>query len=121
MVIGIENDYHGEPIWPGVLYSVQLAQYTILAKQNHPAFAELVQRVCHNLADLLNSKRLGDDTRFDEVMSSTGSFVFTEVMIYYFGNITGTHYDGSEFVALAEPLVVGDCLLLPKRFFGSLG
>jgi mannosyltransferase OCH1-like enzyme len=41
-VVGIENDHKGGRIWPTVPYTVQLAQYTVLAKPGHVVMARLM-------------------------------------------------------------------------------
>jgi alpha 1,6-mannosyltransferase len=83
LVLSIENDHNKQPIWPGSSYSIQLAQYTILAKPNHPAMSTLVDTVISNLQTLMKTKAgtgPGSNT-FEEVMANTGPFVFTDVMM----------------------------------------
>ncbi|KAM0428866.1 hypothetical protein ACHAPT_006666 [Fusarium lateritium] len=120
LVIGIENDHHKEPIWPGSPYSVQLCQYTVLAKPNHPAIRNLVKQVTHGLDELLASKNPGEHTTFEEVMSTTGPFAFTKAMMDYFNEITGEEHTGNELDRLKEPRLIGDVLVLPKDSFGWL-
>lgn len=120
LVIGIENDHHKEPIWPGSPYSVQLCQYTVLAKPGHPALKVLVDQVAADLEQLVKSKQPGDDTTFEEVMATTGPFAFTKVMMDYFTNVTSVDHTGDEFDDLQEPRLIGDVLVLPKDSFGWL-
>ncbi|RYP61911.1 hypothetical protein DL770_009678 [Monosporascus sp. CRB-9-2] len=122
LVIGIENDHHKRPIWPGLPYSVQLAQYTILAKPQHPAFIKLVDRVGAGLQDLLRSKQLDDKKKitFEDVMSTTGPFIFTQVLMEYFTEVTGMEHTGDELDNLQEPRLIGDVLVLPRICFGWL-
>ncbi|KAL6411124.1 hypothetical protein AUP68_04820 [Ilyonectria robusta] len=120
LVIGIENDHHKEPIWPGSPYSVQLCQYTVLAKPGHPALKVLVDQVAADLEQLVKSKQPGDDTTFEEVMATTGPFAFTKVMMDYFTNMTSVDHTGDEFDDLQEPRLIGDVLVLPKDSFGWL-
>lgn len=121
LVIGIENDHNKRPIWPGLPYSVQLAQYSLLAKPNHPAIVTLVDQVCENLQAWMGShadrKSL---TTFEDVMMNTGPFVFTDVMMKYFKNVTGEEHTGDELNGLEEPKLIGDVLVLPKDRFGWL-
>ena len=138
LVVGIENDHHGQPIWPGQPYSVQLAQYVMLAKPGHPALEALVDQVCINLRALLESKEkkkqqkqkaAGDGqqqqqqhakTTFEEVMATTGPFAFTRVLMEYFAEVTGTEHTGKELTKLRHPVLIGDVLVLPKDSFGWL-
>ncbi|EPE35072.1 hypothetical protein GLAREA_10768 [Glarea lozoyensis ATCC 20868] len=121
MVVGIENDHNKQPIWPGSPYSVQLAQYTILAKPNHPAMVTLVDRVSENIRSLMASKAGANPSNtFEEVMTTTGPFVFTDVMMKYFKHISGEEHTGDELNGLQEPRQIGDVLVLPKDCFGWL-
>ncbi|KAI2768121.1 glycosyltransferase family 32 protein [Daldinia loculata] len=120
LVVGIENDHHKRPIWRGSPYSVQLAQYTILAKPHHPAIAKLVDRVKENLEKLFQSKKPGGTVTFEDVMATTGPFAFTEVLMDYFTNATGIKHTGDELDSLREPKLIGDVLVLPKDSFGWL-
>ncbi|OBT54075.1 hypothetical protein VE04_10352 [Pseudogymnoascus sp. 24MN13] len=120
LVIGIENDHHKKPIWPGSPYSVQLCQYTILAKPGHPAIQRLVEQVTKALLELVESKKPGATFTFEDVMSTTGPFVFTRVMMEYFTEVTGVLHGGDELDRLQEPRMIGDVLVLPKVSFGSL-
>jgi mannosyltransferase OCH1-like enzyme len=122
LVLGIENDHNKQPIWPGSTYSVQLAQYTILAKPNHPALITLVDKVSENLRLLMETKtgKGPASNTFEEVMSNTGPFVFTDVMMKYFQEGTGEEYTGDELHDLQEPILIGDVLVLPKDCFGWL-
>ena len=160
LVVGIENDHHGRPIWPGSPYSVQLAQYVMLAKPGHPALLAALNRACANLRALLEAKKvqgrpqtqakaqaqtqnaaaaaaaelegLGFDRRrrrggsagmmitFEDVMKTTGPFVFTRALMEYFGQVTGTVHTGDELRGLREPVLIGDVLVLPRDSFGWL-
>jgi mannosyltransferase OCH1-like enzyme len=120
LVIGIENDHHKSPIWPGSPYSVQLCQYTVLTKPGHPAIRTLVDLVTRNLEQLTQSKRPGDVITFQDVMGTTGPFVFTQVMMDYFTEKTGVEHNGNELDRLKEPRLIGDVLVLPKDSFGWL-
>ncbi|KAI0418139.1 nucleotide-diphospho-sugar transferase [Xylaria grammica] len=120
LVVGVENDKHKRPIWPGSPYSIQLAQYTLLAKPNHPAIITLVDRVAKNLARLFEGKKPGDRVSFAEVMSTTGPFAFTEVLMDYFTEVTGTKHTGDELDSITEPQLIGDVLVLPIDSFGWL-
>ncbi|KAK4148423.1 nucleotide-diphospho-sugar transferase [Chaetomidium leptoderma] len=126
LVIGIENDHHKQPIWPGSPYSVQLCQYTVLAKPGHPAIKTLVNQVTDNLQHLLHSKTAtpggGSSTTitFEDVMSNTGPLAFTKVLMDYFTEVTGVQHTGDELDQLEEPRLIGDVLVLPKDSFGWL-
>ncbi|KEY74288.1 hypothetical protein S7711_00445 [Stachybotrys chartarum IBT 7711] len=120
LVIGIENDHHKRPIWPGSPYSVQLCQYTILAKPNHPAIGALVDQVTAALQALTESKQAGEAVSFEEVMATTGPFAFTKAMMDYFAAQTDVRHTGDELHRLAEPRLIGDVLVLPKDSFGWL-
>ncbi|KFY02715.1 hypothetical protein V490_00423, partial [Pseudogymnoascus sp. VKM F-3557] len=121
LVISIENDHHKEPIWPGSPYSIQLSQYTILAKPGHPAIQTLVERVTGSLEKLIELKKPGATFTFEDVMSTTGPFIFTKVMMDYFTDVTSVVHNGNELDRLQEPRMIGDVLVLPKVSFGWLG
>lgn len=118
LVIGIENDHHKQPIWPDMPYSVQLAQYTILSKPRHPALVRLVRQVRHNLDELLREPR--QRISFEDVMATTGPFVFTKVLMEYFSEVSGKEHTGDELDNLQGPRLIGDVLVLPKDSFGWL-
>ncbi|KAK4243160.1 alpha-1,6-mannosyltransferase HOC1 [Corynascus novoguineensis] len=120
LVIGIENDHHKQPIWPGSRFSVQLCQYTVLAKPGHLAVKVLVDQVVSNLQHLINTEAPGTRITFEDVMSTTGPFVFTKVLMDYFTNVTGVEHTGNELDRLEEPRLIGDVLVLPKDSFGWL-
>ncbi|KAH7176187.1 nucleotide-diphospho-sugar transferase [Dactylonectria macrodidyma] len=120
LVIGIENDHYKQPIWPNSPYSVQLCQYTILAKPNHPAIKTVVKQVTQGLDELLASKQPGEAISFEDVMATTGPFAFTKVLMDYFKEMTGVEHTGDELDRLEEPRLIGDVLVLPKDSFGWL-
>lgn len=123
LVVGVENDHNKQPIWPGLPYSVQLSQYTILAKPGHPAIATLIDRVAENLRALLEShdgKGGASANSFQDVMFATGPFVFTDMLMKYFKEMTGVEHNGDELNRLEEPRLIGDVLVLPKDRFGWL-
>jgi mannosyltransferase OCH1-like enzyme len=120
LVVGIENDHHKQPIWPGSLYSVQLCQYSVLAKPRHPAISKLVSQVTSNVEQLLKSKAPGGLFSFEDVMGTTGPFAFTKVLMDYFTENTGKIHTGDELDSLLEPQLIGDVLVLPKDSFGWL-
>lgn len=117
LVIGIENDHHKKPIWPGSPYSVQLCQFTVLAKPGHPVIRALVDQVMRDLRNLLDA-RTGGRTTFEQVMATTGPFAFTKVLMNHFTNTTGVEHTGDELTSLEKPRLIGDILVLPKDSFG---
>jgi mannosyltransferase OCH1-like enzyme len=120
LVVGIENDHHKMPIWPGSPYSVELCQYNILAKPAHPTLLTLTEQVASNLKKLMSTKSPGDAITFKEVMGTTGPFAFTKVLMEYFEEMTGVEHTGAERDRLEEPRLIGDVLVLPKDSFGWL-
>ncbi|KPM36213.1 hypothetical protein AK830_g10346 [Neonectria ditissima] len=120
LVIGIENDHHKTPIWPGSPYSVQLCQYTVLEKPNHPALKTVVGQVTKGLDKLLASKEPGEAVSFEDVMATTGPFAFTKVLMNYSQEMTGVEHTGDELDRLDEPRLIGDVLVLSKDAFGWL-
>ncbi|CCF34670.1 initiation-specific alpha-1,6-mannosyltransferase [Colletotrichum higginsianum] len=120
LVIGIENDHHKKPIWKGSPYSVQLCQYTVLAKPGHPVIQTLVDQVTRDLQTLLGSKPEGAPTTFEDVMTTTGPFAFTKALMDYFTQVTGEEHTGDELESLAAPRKIGDVLVLPIESFGWL-
>ncbi|KAI4601185.1 hypothetical protein KJ359_012373 [Pestalotiopsis sp. 9143b] len=118
MVIGIENDHEKRPIWEGIPYSVQLAQYTMLANPGHPIFATLVDEVSNNLRRLMRSKVSYQYLDFEDVMTATGPFAFTKAVMDYLTEITGVRHNGNELTRLRKPKLIGDVLILPRDYFG---
>jgi alpha 1,6-mannosyltransferase len=121
LVVGIEADHHKKSVLPGVSpHSVALAQFTILAKPGHPAIRVLVERVLDNLESLMTARTPGGKITFNDVMTTTGPFAFTQALMDYFKNVTGVVHNGDEMDSLAEPRLIGDVLVLPKDSFGWL-
>ncbi|KAK5656606.1 hypothetical protein OQA88_4586 [Cercophora sp. LCS_1] len=120
LVVGIGNDHKKAKIWPGSPYHVQLCQYTVLAKPGRPAIGALVEQVAKNLEELAASKAEGAPITFEGVMSSTGPFASTKVMMEYFTRVTGVKHTGDELESLQEARLIGDVLVLPKDAFGWL-
>jgi mannosyltransferase OCH1-like enzyme len=120
LVIGIESDHHKRPIWPGSRYSVQLCQYTMLAKPNHPVLHTIVERVVKDLEGLPQAHEEGGYVSFEQVMGTTGPFAFTKALMDYFTMETGVEHTGDELSNLMEPRLIGDVLVLPKDSFGWL-
>lgn len=82
-VIGIENDHEKRPIWEGIPHSVQLAQYTMLAKPGHPIFVSLVDQVNKKLRRLMRLKVPYQYIDFEDVMATTRPFAFTKAVMDY--------------------------------------
>jgi mannosyltransferase OCH1-like enzyme len=121
LVVGIETDHHKRAVSPGVShYSVALAQFAMLAKPGHPAIRILVDHVLDNIERLMKSKAPGAAITFNDVMSTTGPYAFTQILMDYFKNVTGVVHNGDEMDWLKEPLLIGDVLVLPKDSFGWL-
>ncbi|OTA99338.1 glycosyltransferase family 32 protein [Hypoxylon sp. CI-4A] len=53
-------------------------------------------------------------------MKTTGPFVFTDILMSYFTEVTGAEFTGNEFNRLAEARLIGDVLVLPIDAFGWL-
>ncbi len=120
LVVGVENDHHKQPIWPGSPYSVQLCQYVVLSKPGHPAIRTLVSKVIDDLTKLLETKPPGSPITFEDVMSTTGPFAFTKAIMEYFEECTGVEHNGDELDNLDAPRLIGDVLVLPRDSFGWL-
>jgi mannosyltransferase OCH1-like enzyme len=138
LVVGIENDHKGQRIWPTVPYTVQLAQYVVLAKPGHIVMAKLIERVCDSLRKIIDSATTSQQQEkqqqhqskprpradpklhlhFDEVMSTTGPFPFTAVLMEYFSNLTREKYTGDQFTSMKGSKLIGDVLVLPLDSFG---
>ncbi|KAK1987080.1 hypothetical protein LZ30DRAFT_746010 [Colletotrichum cereale] len=101
-------------------YSVQLFQYTVLAKPGHPAMQTVVGQVTSNLQTLFSSESEGSPTTCEDVMATTGPFAFTKVMMEYFLRVTGEEHTGDELESLEAPRKIGDVLVLPRESFGWL-
>lgn len=99
---------------------MQLCQYTVLAKPNHPAIRSVVDQVTKGLQDLLSTKNPAGLVTFEDVMGTTGPFAFTKALMDYFTEQTGVKHTGDELDRLAEPTLIGDVLVLPKDSFGWL-
>lgn len=118
MVIGIENDHEKRPIWEGIPHSVQLAQYTMLAKPGHPIFVLLVDQVSKNLRRLMRLKAPCRYIDFEDVMVTTRPFAFTKAVTDCLTEITGVRHNGNELARLRKTKLIGDALILPRDYFG---
>ena len=121
IVIGIERDHNKKPIWENLPYSVQLAQYVVLAKPHQLTFDKLVRLTEQNIMDLLVAKHPGESMTFSDIMGATGPGAFTKIFMDYFTEITGEEHNGTELNAMQEPQLIGDVLVLPMIKFGALG
>lgn len=120
IVIGIERDRQKGRIWPDVPYSVQFAQYVMLAKPGHPAMANLVSQVADNLGMFLQSDVSRISVPSAEVRYLTGPVAFTRAFMDYISEVTGVVHTGDELSNLQEPRLIGDVLVLPQSAFGWL-
>ncbi|KAH6847585.1 nucleotide-diphospho-sugar transferase [Chaetomium sp. MPI-CAGE-AT-0009] len=116
----VPDRYRARVNLPGSPYSVQLSQYTVLAKPAHPAVRVLMDQVAGNLQRLVRDKGSRGAVTFEDVMSTTGPFAFTRVLMDYFTNVTGVVHTGDEMDRMEEPRLIGDVLVLPKDSFGWL-
>jgi mannosyltransferase OCH1-like enzyme len=121
LVIGIESDHHKKSVLPGVSpHSVALAQFAMFAKPGHPVLRVVVERVLDNIQHLMDTKPAGAAITFNDVMTTTGPYAWTQAFMDYFKNVTGVEHNGDEMDSMEEPRLIGDVLVLPKDSFGWL-
>ncbi|KAH6649432.1 nucleotide-diphospho-sugar transferase [Chaetomium tenue] len=121
LVIGIESDHHKKSVLPGVSpHSVALAQFAMFTKPGHPVLRVVVERVLDNIQQLMESKPAGAAITFNDVMTTTGPYAWTQAFMDYFKNVTGVEHNGDEMDSMEEPRLIGDVLVLPKDSFGWL-
>ncbi|EAQ92023.1 hypothetical protein CHGG_00258 [Chaetomium globosum CBS 148.51] len=121
LVIGIESDHHKKSVLPGVSpHSVALAQFAMFTKPGHPVLQVVVERVLDNIQQLMESKPAGAAITFNDVMTTTGPYAWTQAFMDYFKNVTGVEHNGDEMDSMEEPRLIGDVLVLPKDSFGWL-
>jgi mannosyltransferase OCH1-like enzyme len=101
-------------------YTVQFAQFLLLAKPNHPTIRELINQVNVNVQSLLDEKDPMDGFSEDEIYEMSGPFIFTNVLMEYMAKAEGRTYSTTEFMNLEKPRLVGDVLVLPHDSFGWL-
>lgn len=121
IIIGVERDHNKDRIWSDQPYSIQLAQFVMMAKPGHPIIENLVQLTEKNLRKLVAAKKASESASFPDIMGTTGPWTFTKVFMDYFTEITGVKHNGDEMALMDKPMLIGDVLVMPKISFGSLG
>jgi len=121
LVIGVERDHNKERIWGDQPYSIQLAQFVMMAKPHHPIYERLVRLTEKNLEKLISQKKPGQEISFPDIMGTTGPWLFTKIFMDYFTEVTGVKHNGDEMALMEKPRLIGDVLVMPKISFGSLG
>ena len=121
IIIGVERDHNKDRIWDDQPYSVQLAQFVMMAKPGHPIIEELVKLTEKNLRKLVAEHHAGESASFPDIMGTTGPWTFTKIFMDYFTQITGELHNGDEMALMEKPRLIGDVLVMPKISFGSLG
>lgn len=113
IVLGIEIDKSQGP--------VQISQFTIMAKQNHPLIRRVVHEVQHGVEAFLRKK--SKDTLpqlfFDEVIGLKGPRVFTTAVLEYLSDCTGLRMTGDKISGLKQPALLADALIVPVNGFAS--
>lgn len=117
LVVGIERDYPKGPLWSKSPYPIQLCQYAMLAKPDHPAMKSVVENVTQNIMALEETQTHFTD---DDVVRTTGSFAFTQVLMDYLSEKNGTIFNSTELVGMKSPILIDDVVVLPRDSFGWL-
>lgn len=121
IVLGIEIDKGQGPLWSGMPWSIQISQFTIMAKRNHP----LIRRVVHDVQNGVETflRQQGRDTLpqlfFDDVIGLTGPRVFTTAVFEYLSECLGLRITGDEISGLRQPILLADALIVPVNGFAS--
>lgn len=121
IVLGIEIDKSQGPLWNEMPWTVQISQFTIMAKKNHPLIRRVVYEVQHGVEAFL--RKQSRDTLpqlfFDDVIGLTGPRVFTTAVFEYLSDCIGLRMTGDEISGLKQPTLLADALIVPVNGFAS--
>ncbi|KAL1616961.1 hypothetical protein SLS56_011211 [Neofusicoccum ribis] len=122
IVVGVEIDQRGGPLWRNVPWTVQMSQFTIMAKPRHPLIQRVVENVEKGVEQFFQQQGPDDippKVSFDDVIGLTGPRVFTTAVFQYLFDKTGLQMNGEEISGLKGPFLVADVLIQPVNGFAS--
>ncbi|KAH7021661.1 nucleotide-diphospho-sugar transferase [Macrophomina phaseolina] len=123
IVIGVEIDKGRGQLWRDSPWTVQMSQFTIMAKANHPIIQRVVDNACRNIELFFNSTTDSNGSyfhiSFDQVITLTGPKVFTAAVFQYLSQRMGAEMNGDEVSELNQPILLADVLILPVNGFAS--
>lgn len=117
-IVGFEHDQ--DPPWVEVTYPIQFCQWTFAGGKDHPVLWAMVERILDKVkAKQVEMKEV--DFTDDEVLTTTGSAAWTEVIFEYLDKAAGTgaNFTWHNLTGMTEPRLIGDMLVLPIDSFGS--
>lgn len=118
VVVGIEVDKKVDDNF----HRLGFASWTIMTKPKHPAMEYVVQSVVKNLKTLAEAQKTtiaGVHVQYDDVIANTGPRAFTQALLGYLSQSTGTKVNYLNFTKITEPTLMDDILVLPINSFGS--
>lgn len=122
VVVGVEYDQLDGERGFGMSERLQMCQWTMAASKGHPIMKNVVREVVnglHTLAKKTNTTIAGLDPIGTEVLEISGPVVWTNVILQYMNETTGTHVDYRNMTGMKEPRTIADVMVLPIDGFGS--
>ena len=123
VVLGIEYDQQNNPRrLRGMYKPVQICQWTIASTKEHPLMRKMVDAVVRSLKTLAKEKEttLADlEPTEEDVLEHTGPAKWSEVVVAYLSEITGTEITYRDLSNLRLPRLYGDVLVMPIDSFGT--
>ena len=118
IVVGIEID---KKMNDG-FHRLGFASWTIMTKPKQPVMAHVVKSVVNNLKTLAKTQKTniaGVHVKYDDVIATTGPRAFSQAILGYLSQLTGTKVNYLNFTKITEPTLMEDVLVLPINSFGS--
>lgn len=122
LITSIEADSRVQPNIH-IFREMQLVQWTIAAKPDHPAIKMLVDRIAEITRRKLQSKtsELSSAARHEgSIIEWTGPAIFTDVLLEYIQTQTGRD-PMQDLLGITEPVLLSDVLILPRIAFAGYG
>lgn len=122
IVLGVESDKGVGVVWKGLPWKVSIAQFTIMAKPQHPLIRRVVETVQDSVGHFVAQRATEAGLPrlfFEDVDNLTGPRLFTNVVFQYLSDVTGLQMNGDEISGALEPVLVDDVLILPVNAFAS--
>lgn len=122
IALGVEIDKGQGRLWRDMPWTVQMSQFTIMAKPNHPLLRHVVDSVGDNVSRFLEEHGTNGKLPrlfFDDVLGLTGPRIFTNAVFRYLSEQTGFEMNGDEVSGIREPTLFADVLIFPINGFAS--
>lgn len=128
VVLGVEYDeLNAVSRWPGLMYSFQLCQWTMMTAPNHEllwSVANMSSYAVLDLADELGLKEGYNTTDLGKnfqkiVMETTGPVVWTAAVLRYLRKYYDPALTYRNLSGISEPALFHDVLILPIDAFGT--